>query len=188
MAEEQVLFAGFGGQGILSMAKFLAYAAMNDGKQVAWVPSYGPEMRGGTANCLVTISDDPIASPLTDYPDMAVILNNPSLTKFENKVKTGGTLLINTSLVHSSIQREDLNLVELPVSQLAEELGNARGDNMILVGACLQYSGLVKVEQAVSYMDEIFAGKSAETIRSNREAFLMGAEYIRENWPMRVAI
>ncbi|MFY9324260.1 MAG: 2-oxoacid:acceptor oxidoreductase family protein, partial [Syntrophomonadaceae bacterium] len=146
---KQVLFAGFGGQGVLSMGQFLAHAALSTGKHVSFVPSYGAEMRGGTANCLVTISEEEISSPLTENPLMAVILNRPSLDKFEPKIKANGILVINTSLVDRQTERDDLEILELPMNQLAEEIGNPRGANMILLGAYLQKTGVVDVQQAL---------------------------------------
>jgi 2-oxoglutarate ferredoxin oxidoreductase subunit gamma len=185
--EEQVLFAGFGGQGVLSMAKFLAAAAMHEGKHVAWVPSYGAEMRGGTANCLVTISTEEIASPVTDFPTMGVILNGPSMEKFSPKVQPGGTLVVNTSLVTTPSPRTDLNIVEIPVVQLADQLGNALSGNMILVGACLAYSGLVGLDRAIDAIDEVFYSKKAEAVAANKEAFLCGVDYIETNYCSRPA-
>lgn len=182
MEEKQVLFAGFGGQGVLSMGQFLTHAALSAGKHVAWVPSYGAEMRGGTANCLVTISDEEISSPITENPLMAVILNRPSLDKFENKIKPNGTLVINSSLVDREPRRDDLNVLKLPVNELADKLGNPRGANMILLGAYLEKTRVVEVEKALEYFDVIFKGKSEEVIRKNKEAFLAGVEYARQNW------
>lgn len=179
---KQVLFAGFGGQGVLSMGQFLAHAALSTGKHVSFVPSYGAEMRGGTANCLVTISEEEISSPLTENPLMAVILNRPSLDKFEPKIKANGILVINTSLVDRQTERDDLEILELPMNQLAEEIGNPRGANMILLGAYLQKTGVVDVQQALQQFEVIFAGKSDQVIAKNREAFLVGVEYAKTNW------
>lgn len=183
MAEEkQVLFAGFGGQGILAMGKFLTHWALSTGKNVSWVPSYGAEMRGGTANCLVTIADEEISSPLTENPAMAVIMNRPSLDKFEGKIKSNGTLLVNTSLINRLPERKDLDILQMPVNELAEKLGNERGANMILLGAYLEKTGIVEVEKALQYFDIIFEGKNEATIQRNRDAFLTGVEYARNNW------
>ena len=181
--EKQVLFAGFGGQGVLSMAKFLAYAAMNAGKSVTWVPSYGPEMRGGTANCLVTVSDEEISSPITENPLVAVILNLPSLEKFEPLVRTGGTLMINSSLVDKVPVRKDVKVLYLPVNKLADDIDYPQGANMILVGACLHQTNIVKAEEALDFFEEIFEGKSQSVIDKNKEAFIAGIEYARTQWP-----
>ncbi|MDD3023510.1 MAG: 2-oxoacid:acceptor oxidoreductase family protein [Syntrophomonadaceae bacterium] len=181
-SEKQILFAGFGGQGVLSMSQFLAYAAMEAGKNVSWVPSYGAEMRGGTANCLVTIADEEISSPLTENPVMAVIMNKPSLDKFESKIKPNGTLVLNSSLVDRAPVRDDLKVLVLPVTQVAEELNNSRGGNMIMLGAYLEKTGVVKVEDALKHFEKIFKGKKESVINKNREAFMAGIEYARENW------
>lgn len=181
-SEKQVLFAGFGGQGVLSMGQFLTHAALSTGKHVSWVPSYGAEMRGGTANCLVTIADEEISSPLTENPMMAVILNRPSLDKFEPKIQANGTLVINTSLVDRKPVRPDLQVLELPMNRLAEEIGNPRGANMILLGAYLQKTGVVEVEKALEHFEVIFKGKPAGVINKNREAFMAGVEYAKNHW------
>lgn len=181
-SEQQVLFAGFGGQGVLSMGKFLTYAAMGAGKNVSWLPAYGAEMRGGTANCLVTIAEDEISSPLTEHPGMAIILNRPSLDKFESKIKKNGTLVINSSLVDRLPQRDDLNVLQMPVNQLADQMGSPNGANMLLLGACLQKTKVVTVEQALEHFEVIFKGKKESIIQNNREAFLAGVSYAQENW------
>ncbi len=180
--EQQVLFAGFGGQGVLSMGQFLTHIAMNAGKEVSWVPSYGAEMRGGTANCLVTISEEEISSPLTENPMAAVIMNRPSLDKFENRIKPNGTLVINSSMVDRAPQRDDLNILHMPVNQIAADIGNARGANMIILGAYLQQTGIVEVEQALEYLGVVFKGKSESIIEQNRAAFLAGVEYALNEW------
>jgi 2-oxoglutarate ferredoxin oxidoreductase subunit gamma len=180
--EKQVLFAGFGGQGVLSMGKFLTYAAMGAGKNVSWLPSYGAEMRGGTANCLVTIADEEISSPLTENPAMAIIMNGPSLDRFEDKIKLNGTLVINSSLVDRLPVREDLSIFQMPVNQIADEMGSPGGANMILLGACLQQTGVVPVEQALQQFEVIFKGKKESVIKKNKEAFLAGVQYAKENW------
>lgn len=184
MAEVQVLFAGFGGQGVLAMAKFLAYAALGAGKNVSWLPSYGAEMRGGTANCLVTIADEEICSPLTENPSMAIILNRPSLDRFEDKIKANGIVIINSSMVDRMPRRDDLRVLQLPVNNIAEEMGNPRGANMILLGAYLERSRVVAVEEAIEHFNDIFLGKNSTIIEKNKEAFLVGVEYARTNWQL----
>ena len=181
-SEKQVLFAGFGGQGVLSMGKFLTYAAMGAGKNVSWLPSYGAEMRGGTANCLVTIADDEISSPLTEHPGMAIILNQPSLDRFEQKIKPKGTLVINTSLVDRPLVRDDLTVFKIPVNQIADDMGNSHAANMILLGACLQKTNVVSTKQALEHFEIIFKGKKRSVIQKNKEAFLVGIEYAKNNW------
>jgi len=180
--EKQVLFAGFGGQGVLSMGQFLTHAAMGTGKNVAWVPSYGAEMRGGTANCLVTIADEEISSPLTENPLMAVIMNRPSLDRFEDKIKPNGTVVLNSSLVDRSPKRDDLTVLKLPVNQLADAINNSRGANMILLGAYMQQTGIVEIEEVLDLFGEIFKGKNPTVIEKNKEAFLAGVEYAKNHW------
>ena len=180
--EKQILFAGFGGQGVLSMGQFLAYAAMSTGKHVSWVPSYGSEMRGGTANCLVTISSEEIYSPLTEHPLVAVLLNRPSLDKFEPRIKPHGCLVINTSMVDRDPERTDLTVLKIPVNELAEEMGNTRGSNMILLGAYLERTSIVRVEDALQHFEVIYRGKKETVIQKNREAFLAGVEWAKKNW------
>ena len=181
-SEKQILFAGFGGQGVLSMGKFLTYAAMGAGKNVSWLPSYGAEMRGGTANCLVTIAEEEISSPLTDNPSMAIIMNRPSMDRFEEKVKPQGTLIINSSMVDRPPRRNDLSIYKLPVNQIADDMGNSGAANMILLGACLQKTNVVPVEQALELFEVIFKGKKESVIKRNREAFLLGVQYAKDNW------
>ena len=125
--KKEFIFAGFGGQGMLLIGKFLAMTCMLDGKHVSWLPSYGPEMRGGTANCSVIVSDDPVASPLVDMADVVVAMNRPSLDKFEAHVKPGGVLVINSSLIDRKAERNDIQVVYCDANRIAEEVGNPKG-------------------------------------------------------------
>ncbi len=181
MKEQQILFAGFGGQGVLAMGQFVTHAAMGIGKEVTWVPSYGAEMRGGTANCLVTISDEEIHSPLTENPHTAIIMNRPSLDKFEPRIKSNGSLILNSSLVDRMPERQDLTVVQVPVNTIADEMGNPRGANMIMLGAYLHVSGVVTVEQALEQFDSVFKGKKPAVIERNKEAFKVGVEWAKKN-------
>lgn len=133
----EILIAGFGGQGVLFAGKLLAYAAMDEGKEVTWIPSYGPEMRGGTANCTVIISDEEIGSPLVSNPQVVIAMNRPSLDKYESLVKSGGLLIINTSMVDRKATRKDIRVVEVAANEVAEKLGDKRMSNMVLLGALL---------------------------------------------------
>lgn len=136
--KQEFIIAGFGGQGVLLLGQMLAYAGMLEGKQVSWMPSYGPEMRGGTANCTVVISDEEIGSPVVSQPSCVIALNLPSLDKFEPMVKPGGLLLINSSLVDREPRRDDIKAVALPATEIASELGNIRVTNMVALGALVQ--------------------------------------------------
>jgi 2-oxoglutarate ferredoxin oxidoreductase subunit gamma len=133
--QRDVIMAGFGGQGILLIGKMLAYAGMHAGKEVSWLPSYGPEMRGGTCNCTVVISDKPVGSPVIRSPRAVVAMNLPSLEKFEPDLREGGLLLINSSLISRGPERDDVTVVEVPANEIATELGNPRGANMVALGA-----------------------------------------------------
>jgi len=132
----EIIFAGFGGQGVILAGKILALAGMSEGKYVSHIPSYGAEMRGGTANCSVIVSDDEIASPVIEKPDVVVALNKPSMTKFEPMLKSGGLLIYNSSLIDSKPSRKDIKTISLPANDIAEKCNNARGANMVVLG-CL---------------------------------------------------
>jgi len=157
--QNDVILAGFGGQGVLLVGKMLAYAGMADGKEVSWLPSYGPEMRGGTCNCTVVISDKPVGSPVVERPRAAIVLNLPSLDKFEPMVKPGGLLVINSSLINRTSSRSDLEVVLVPANEIAMELGNPRGANMVALGAFLGATRAVSLEAVDGLIRDTFAGK-----------------------------
>ncbi len=157
--QNDVIMAGFGGQGILLIGKMLAYAGMREGKEVSWLPSYGPEMRGGTANCTVVISDRPVGSPVIQSPRAVVAMNLPSLDKFESDVRPGGLLLVNTSLIERKPTRTDVTVIEVPANQIANELGNRRGANMVALGAYLGATDAVSVDEIIEVIRETFAAK-----------------------------
>jgi 2-oxoglutarate ferredoxin oxidoreductase subunit gamma len=157
--QNDVVMAGFGGQGILLIGKMLAYAGMREGKEVSWLPSYGPEMRGGTANCTVVISDRPVGSPVIQSPNAVVAMNLPSLDKFEPDVRSGGLLIINTSLINRGSTRDDLTVVNVPANEIANELGNRRGANMVALGAYLGATEAVSVDGIIEVIRETFAAK-----------------------------
>lgn len=180
--EQQVLFAGFGGQGVISMGQFLTHLAMHTGKEVSCALSYGAEMRGGTANCLVTISDEEISSPLTENPMTAIIMNRPSLDRFEDKIKPNGTLVLNSSMVDRVPKRDDVEVLQMPVNLIADQLGTARVANMVLLGAFVEKQGLMDIDKALDYLEVVFKGKKEAVIEKNKEAFLVGVEYARKEW------
>jgi len=173
--QNDVVMAGFGGQGILLIGKMLAYAGMQEGKEVSWLPSYGPEMRGGTANCTVVISDRPVGSPVIQSPNAVVAMNLPSLEKFEPDVRPGGLLLINTSLINRQSTREDLAIIEVPANEIANELGNRRGANMVALGAYLGATDAVSVDGIIDVIRETFAAKPG-VIEINITALKRGHE------------
>lgn len=144
--ETSIIIAGFGGQGVLFAGQLLAYAGMDAGKHVTWFPSYGPEMRGGTANCVVIIGDEPIGAPIVSQPDVAVVLNRPSFDKYEPLVKKGGLLVVNSSLVPVESDRTDIDKVYLPANAIAEEWGTVKMLNMVVVGALLASRPILPLE------------------------------------------
>lgn len=176
---EQNLFAGFGGQGVLLMGQLLAYAGMLEGKEVTWLPSYGPEMRGGTANCSVIISDEAIGSPVVSMATSVIALNRPSLDKFESNVQPGGKLFINSSIIDRPAHREDVEAYYVPCNEIAERLGNARVANMVMLGAYIEKTGSVDIENVLLALKAKLGEKKADLLSLNREALKEGAEAVR---------
>lgn len=176
---EEMLLAGFGGQGIMSMGQLLAYGGMLEGKHVAWIPSYGPEMRGGTANCGVTISDKPISSPLVSEPSICVVMNRPSLDKFEPTIKKGGMLFINSSLVDRKAVREDINVYYIDANGIANEVGNPRVANMVVMGALLELTKAVQPESIIESLKKVLPPQRHNLIPVNQEALKRGKELVR---------
>lgn len=158
--QSEVMFAGFGGQGILMCGKVLAHAALEEGHEVVWIPSYGPEMRGGTAYCLVMISDKPIGSPVVRNPSHLVAMNRPSLEKFAPVVKTAGIVLINSSLISIEAGRKDVDVIKVPVTTIAKDLGNVRAANIVALGAFVARSKIVAFDTVQHCVHEEFAGKN----------------------------
>ena len=173
--QNDVIMAGFGGQGILLIGKILAYAGMHAGKEVSWLPSYGPEMRGGTCNCTVVISDKPVGSPVIRSPRAVLAMNLPSLEKFENDIRPEGLLLINSSLINRGAERDDLRVIQVPANEVATELGNPRGANMVALGAYLGATDAVSLDEVIEVVRETFAAKPA-VIDVNIEALRKGFE------------
>lgn len=157
-----IFFAGFGGQGIMVAGQFLAYAGMNEGRQVVWLPSYGPEMRGGTAYCTVVISDQPIGSPIIAAPQALVVLNRPSLEKFGPRVRPGGMIIVNSSLIDVTSGRQDVDELLVPANEIAIRHGSPRSTNMAMLGAFVGRSGVVGMDMLSKVMSERFSGKVAE--------------------------
>lgn len=174
--KEEIIIAGFGGQGVLSMGKILAYAGLMHDLEVTWMPSYGPEQRGGTANVTVIISDNPISSPVLDSYDTAVILNQQSLDKFESKVKPGGTLIYDPSGIHHLPSRSDIKIVAVDAMTAAIEMKNAKTYNMILLGALLKQRPLVPIEAVVKGLKKTLPERHHHLIPLNEEAIRRGME------------
>ena len=169
--EAQFLIAGFGGQGVLLIGQLLAKAAMHEGMNVSWMPSYGPEMRGGEANCAVVISDEPIGSPLVTEIPIAVIMNKPSMIKFTPAMEKGGVMLYNSSLIDITPDRDDITAIPVDCNAIAEELGNARTANMVMLGALVEVSKVVPVEMVYKIMEKTFSGRKAHLLDINKQAF-----------------
>ena len=174
------IFAGFGGQGVLLIGQLLAYAGMYEGKNVSWLPSYGPEMRGGTANCSVVVSDDPIASPVLSMADCVIAMNTPSLEKFEANVNPGGKLFINSSIIEKNATRTDIDVYYVPCNEIADQLGNPKVLNMAMLGAFLEATNVVKVDSVLDALLYKLGEKKAKLIPLNRQAIEMGAASIRK--------
>jgi 2-oxoglutarate ferredoxin oxidoreductase subunit gamma len=176
---KKTVFAGFGGQGVLMMGYVYAVAAMRDGHEVTYLPSYGAEVRGGTANCTVAVSDEEIFSPVASSPDFAVIMNNPSLSRFESAISEKGVVILNTSLVDGDITRTDITAVKLPANKIArEEFGNERSVNMIMLGAFVTKTQVTSLESIMGALEEISKGKKAAMMKLNRKSLDIGAEYV----------
>lgn len=180
--DEKIIIAGFGGQGVMSIGKLLAYGGMIEEKNVSWLPSYGPEMRGGTANCHVMISDESIGSPvISKDATAAIIMNLPSLRKFEGELVPGGKLLINKSLIDQETLRQDLDVYYIPANEIAVELGSSKVSNMILLGAYLELTKVISIESALEAFLKVFGEDKEKFIPLNRTALLKGGEIVTEN-------
>ncbi len=180
MCNERVLCAGFGGQGVMSLGQLLAYAGMIENKHVTWLPSYGPEMRGGTAYCNVVVSDTPVGSPLvTDNADCAILMNLPSLLKFEKSVRAGGVILVNSSLTDKKVSRDDVRAYYIPAGELAGECGNGKAANMVMLGAYLALAEAVQPASISQAFKKVFGNKSDQLIDLNIAALRRGAEAVR---------
>jgi 2-oxoglutarate ferredoxin oxidoreductase subunit gamma len=173
--EHQVIIAGFGGQGVMLIGKILAHAGMKEGKEVSWLPSYGPEMRGGTSNCTVVVSDEPVGSPLVYRPSAVIAMNEPSLAKFEPSVKAGGVLLVNTCLVRREPGRCDIRTVKVPANDVAVSVGNVRAANMVALGAYIGTTNVVALETVETVIREKLGGKP-QLVEANLEALRHGHE------------
>ena len=177
--ENKVICAGFGGQGVMSMGQLLAYAGMIEDKHVSWLPSYGPEMRGGTANCGVTVSDEEIGSPIiTNDADIAIVMNLPSLIKFEKDVKPGGKIFVNSSLIEKKVERTDIEVYYIDANKLAADIGNIKAANLVMLGAVLKSTPIVDIESILEAFKKVFGPSKERFIPQNREALIKGGENI----------
>ena len=176
----EIIIAGFGGQGVLSMGKILAYSGLMDGKEVSWMPSYGPEQRGGTANVTVILSDERISSPILNEYDVAIILNQPSMDKFESKVKIGGTLIYDEYGIHKPLKRDDINVYCINAMDTATELNMSKAFNMIVLGGLLKLIPMVSLESVMKGLKKTLPERHYNTLPANEEAIKKGMEIIRK--------
>jgi 2-oxoglutarate ferredoxin oxidoreductase subunit gamma len=174
----EVVMAGFGGQGMLLVGQLLTYAGMMEDKQVSWIPSYGPEMRGGTANCSVIVSEEPIGAPIVSEPTAIVAMNLPSMDKFEASLKPGGVLIINSSLISIDARRQDITTYKVPANDIANELGNAKVANMVVLGALIAATDVVAMDTAVKAFQKKFASKP-KMFAVNEEAIRRGFQHVQ---------
>lgn len=178
--EQKVIMAGFGGQGVMAIGKLLAYAGMIEERNVTWMPSYGPEMRGGTANCAVVVSDDEVGSPLISKDGTAaIVLNLPSMVKFEKELLPGGKLIINKSLIDVEPTRKDLDVYYVSANELALELGNAKVANMVMLGAYLELTKIVEVDSVLKAFVKVFGENKSHLVPLNKDALAKGADAVK---------
>jgi 2-oxoglutarate ferredoxin oxidoreductase subunit gamma len=175
--QTEIIIAGFGGQGVLFTGQLLAYTGMDTGHEVTWIPSYGPEMRGGTANCTVIISDEEIGAPTVRNPKAALVFNLPSLDKYEPLVLPGGVLIANASLINRARQRNDLQAVMIPANEIAEKLGDRRLTNMVMLGAMLGKLPILSIQAIEKALEDHLTARHKQLLQLNFQALQRGAEY-----------
>ena len=175
---KKTVFAGFGGQGVLMMGYVFALSAMKEGKNVTFLPSYGAEVRGGTANCTVSVSDEEIFSPVASSPDYAVIMKKPSLIKYEAMIKEGGVVVLNSSFIDIDLSRDDVEVARIPANDIARKLGSDRTINMIMLGAFVTKTKMTTLDSIMNGLTEIVKGKKVSLMKLNRKGLDRGAEYV----------
>lgn len=179
----EIVISGFGGQGILFAGQLLAYAAMEEGRHVTWIPSYGPEMRGGTAHCIVIVSDEEIGSPLVKHPTAALVLNPPSLEKYAPLVKPNGVLILDSTLIETRSARSDIQEIAVPAKEIADELGAPQIANVVMLGALLAATHVVALETMDKVLEEHVSAKHRHMLQANKMALRRGAEFVRARQP-----
>lgn len=172
-----IIIAGFGGQGVLVLGQLITYAGMIEDKAVSWFPSYGPEQRGGTCNCSVVISDEEIGSPIVSKPTVAIVMNAPSLDRFEPTVAPGGLIVYNSTLIQQKPKRDDVKVVAVPANEIADELGNARVANMVLLGAFIEATGLIDIASVQESLKQVLSERHHHLIPLNMQALERGRAY-----------
>ncbi len=173
----QILIAGFGGQGILFSGKLLAYKALSEGKELSWLPSYGPEMRGGTASCSVTISDEPVGSPIIDHPDVLIVMNLPSLDKYEETVKPGGMIFVDSTLIERKVKRTDVKAFYIPSTKIAQDMGKGNLANIVLLGKVLKDCPEISRDFLEEALKKVVSAKHPEMFEYNLQAIDAGYNY-----------
>ncbi|MEI6152459.1 MAG: 2-oxoacid:acceptor oxidoreductase family protein [Deltaproteobacteria bacterium] len=176
----KTIFSGFGGQGVLSIGFTVANAAMFEGKYVTYLPSYGVEVRGGTANCTVVVSDEEIASPVASDPEFIVAMNQPSFARFQSILQSGGLLCVNSSIVDASSARGDIEVLAVPTSELAEKLGTIKVANMVMLGAFVKASSIISFEFLIKNLTGILGEGKSKLIKLNKDALELGYNYVKE--------
>jgi 2-oxoglutarate ferredoxin oxidoreductase subunit gamma len=177
---EEVIISGFGGQGALFAGQLLTYTGMDEGWHVTWIPSYGPEMRGGTAHCIVIISDDNIGSPIIRQPTIAIVMNPPSMEKYDPLVRPGGLLVANSTLIRDRSRRDDITTIYVPANDLAAELGNLKMANVVLLGAMLAKREILPVESIKRTMDQHIPERRKHIVEPNKRALDRGIQYVQD--------
>jgi len=178
--EHNVVIAGFGGQGVMLIGELLAHAGMDEGKEVTWLPSYGPEQRGGTANCAVVVADEPIASPLLTEPQAAIVFNRQSFDKFEPVIAKGGLLVIDSTVIDKKASRADLDVVYIPATDIAMKLGNSKFTNMVLLGAYLGKINPISMASVYGALSVFLTGKKTALIEVNKKALQAGVDFVNK--------
>ena len=177
MSTKQFLFSGFGGQGILFAGKFVAYKGLMDGKQVSWLPSYGPEMRGGTANCSVILSDTPVGSPIVSNPDILLVMNLPSLDKYENSVPAGGKIFVDSTFIDRKVERTDVDVYYIPATKIASDAGVPTLANMVLLGKVIKETGVISLDGMKAMFEKIISAKRQNLIETNLATIGLGYNF-----------
>ncbi len=176
--EYQIVIAGFGGQGLLFAGKVLAYAALTEQRELSWLPSYGPEMRGGTANCNVIISDSPVGSPIVQNPNVLMVMNTPSLDKYEKSVAPGGKIFVDSTLISRKVEREDVEVFYIPATKMASDMGMPTLANMILLGAIVKATGCITDEGMLAGLNKIIPAKKANLLDANLKCIQAGKDFL----------
>ena len=174
---KNILLAGFGGQGILFSGKFLAYEGLLEGKELSWLPSYGPEMRGGTANCSVILSDEPVGSPIVTNPDILIAMNLPSLDKYEDTAVPGGHILVDSSLIERKVVRDDVEAHYIPATKLASDENLPGLANMIMIGYLIKKTGVIPYENVAKTVEKLVPAKKQNMVELNKKAIELGYNY-----------